>query len=322
MVVKPPKLVKGDTIGIISPSQSILLEEEQTQGFEKGIKKLEDLGFKVVLGKHAKGKYFYSAGTPKERIDDLHQMFSDPQVKAIIMSIGGETANELLPLMDFELIKNNPKIIMGMSDCTNILAPITDKTGLITFYGPDLIYGFGIQDGTESFDQQIFDCLMGGKIEWKSLGGLISDEGIKLPSGWRTIREGVVKGKLMGGYLDIILCLMATGYLRNIDKTVFYLESMQDSNILHGRLQHLKMMGFFDKISGLILGYFPDLEKDKNFFRPIGDIILELTADKNFPILQVNELGHQTKNYVWPNGLAVELNATKKTIKALESCVN
>jgi len=320
-MIKPSKLIKGDTIGIISPSQSILLEEEQTQGFEKGIKKLEGLGFKVLLGKHAKGKYFYSAGTPKERVEDLHQMFLDPQVKAIIMSIGGETANELLPLMDFGLIKNHPKIIMGMSDGTNILAPITDKAGFITFYGPDLIYEFGIQENTEDFDKQIMDCLMGQKPEWKPLNNLIDDDGVKLPLGWQTIRKGATNGRLMGGYLEEILCLMATGYLKNIDNTILYLESMEGSNTIHMRLQYLKMMGLLDKINGLILGYFPDIEKNKTYFRPIGDIILELTADKNFPILQVNELGHQVKNYVWPNGLEVELDSTNKKITALGYCV-
>lgn len=320
--IKPPKLQQGDTIAIISPSQSILLEEEQTQGFEKGIKKLESWGYKVTISNHSKGKYYYSAGTPKERVDDLHQAFLDPAVKAIIMSIGGETADELLPLIDFDLLKIHPKIIMGMSDGTNILAPITDKTGLIAFYGPDLIYGFGIQSDTEAFDRQVFDCLMGKGAKWEPLPNLVSDEGVKLSKEWKTYREGKAQGKLIGGYLEIILGLMATGYLKDIQNSIFYLESMEGSHTLHMRLQYLKMMGLFERISGLILGYFPDIEKNKKFYRDIGDIILELTADKSFPILQVNELGHQVKNYVWPNGLEVELDSSLKKITALENPVS
>lgn len=159
-IIKPPRLQKGDTIGIISPSQSVVIDNKQTRGFNKGIKKLETLGFKVLIAPHARGRYFYSAGTPEERAEDFQQMIGDRKVKAILMSMGGETANEVLPLLDFELIRHNPKIIMGMSDGTTLLCPITDKTGLITFYGPDLIYGFGLCQRAGPFHRQILECLM------------------------------------------------------------------------------------------------------------------------------------------------------------------
>lgn len=96
--IRPKRLNHGETIGIISPSQSVLITKEHAKAFEKGIKRLSGLGFKVEVGQYAREKYYYSAGTPKQRTQDLHKMFLDPEVKAILMSIGGETANELLPL--------------------------------------------------------------------------------------------------------------------------------------------------------------------------------------------------------------------------------
>lgn len=319
--IKPKRLNAGDTIGIISPSQCVELSTEHKGGFEKGVKRLEELGFKVKIGKNAKEKYFYSAGTPQQRVDDLHEMFVDPNVQAVLMSIGGDIANELLPLLNFDLIKNNPKIFMGMSDGTTLLTPITDKTGLITFYGPDLIYSFGLQSDAKDFENQILKCVMEGKVEFRSLENLTTDEGIKIPNEWETIRKGKIEGQLIGGYLEIINSLVATGYLQNLNGRILYLESMEASNTLHTRLQYLKMLRVFDKIAGLILGYFLDLEKDPNYFRPIGDIVLELTDGKSFPILQVNELGHMVKNYAWPNGLSVDLDASNRKITALERCV-
>lgn len=321
-IIKSPKLQQGDTIGIISPSQSISIEKEHKEGFEKGIKRLQELGFKVKVSKHAKGKYFYSSGTPEERVEDLHNMFKDPKVKAILMSIGGETANEVLPLLDFELIKKNPKIILGMSDGTTLLASITDKTGLVTFYGPDLIYSFGIQKDTEKFEEQMFKCLTEGKAEFKRLDNLVDDNGNIMPKEWEVIRSGKTKGKLIGGYLEIILHLIGTEYLNNIEGSILFLESMESASINHTRIQYLKMMGVFDKISGLILGYFPNIKDDMKYYRSIGDIILELTKDKNFPILQINELGHYVKNYTFPTGIEVELDTDNKTITALEDCVS
>lgn len=320
-IIKPKGLHRGDTFGIVSPSQSVLYDPKYIKGFNEGVRKLENLGFKVKVGSHARGQYFYSAGTPEERVEDIHQLFIDEKIRVILMSIGGATANEVLPLLDFQLIKRNPKIILGMSDGTTLLSPITDRTGLITFYGPDLIYGFGLATNAKLFDKQIFDCLMEGKVKFAPLRNLKTDDGKKIPEEWKTVYPGKISGRLVGGYLEIINNLVATKYLNGLDGAILYLESMEGSDIIHMRLQYMKLLGVFDRVAGLILGYFPDVEKEKHSYRPIGDIILELTQGKKLPTLQVNELGHMVMNYAWPNGLRVELDATGQKITALENCV-
>lgn len=320
--IKPPRLREGGTIGIVSPSQSVKLEPQQTKGFYKGIKTLERLGFKVKIGKHAEGKYFYSSGRPEERAEDIHEMFLDNEVQAILMSIGGETANEVLPLLDEGLIKTHPKIFMGMSDGATLLAPITDGTGMITFYGPDLIYSFGLQKAAKPFNTQIFNCLMNGEASFPALKGLRDDRGKPITDKRKTVRGGEAQGKLVGGYLETIESLIATKYLENLDGAILYLESMEGSNTIHMRLQYMELLKVFNKVAGVILGYFPDVEKSKGLYRPVGDILIEIARNKNFPILQVNELGHYVKNYAWPNGLKVKLDATNQQIIALESCVS
>jgi len=321
-MIKPPKLNKGDTIGIFSPSQSILVEPEHLKGFDNGIKRLHKLGFMTKISKHAKGKYFYSSGTPEERVSDLHELLADKEVKAILMTVGGDTANEILPLIDFDLVKQNPKIIMGMSDGTTLLAPITDKTGLITFYGPDLIYTFGLlQKDTEEFDKQILNCITGAKTEFLPLNNLADDNDNKIDLAWKTFRNGIAEGQLIGGYLEIMVELIGSGWLEDLDNKVLYLESMENAATNHLRFQYLKLMGVYDRINGLILGYFPDVKKGSPYYRAIGDIVLEMTRELDFPILQVNELGHMVKNYAWPNGTKVKLDASNKIITALESPV-
>ncbi|MFA6376544.1 MAG: LD-carboxypeptidase, partial [Candidatus Paceibacterota bacterium] len=106
-IIKPKKLNKGDTVGIVSPSAFIA--DELKPQFQKGVEFLDSLGLRVKIGKNVFKRYFCSAGTVDERVSDIHEMFSDPEVKAIIQSQGGETANELLDHLDWELIRNNPK---------------------------------------------------------------------------------------------------------------------------------------------------------------------------------------------------------------------
>lgn len=129
----PQRLHKGDTIGIISPSQSLRKRQE---AFEAAVQNFSDaLDVNIFIAPNALGQYYYSSGTTKERLDDFHQMIADPEIKAIIFSVGGNTAIDLVEGLDYELIKKHPKIITGISDATTLLNPIFAKTGLMTFLG-------------------------------------------------------------------------------------------------------------------------------------------------------------------------------------------
>lgn len=314
----PPKLNFGDTIGIISPSESIKGLEQM---YQHGLDILKELGFKIKVGKYAESSYFYSAARPEERLEDIHTMFLDKEVKAVLMTMGGDTANELLEGLDYELIKNNPKILSGISDATTLLLPIHDKTGLITFYGPDLVFTFGQECYPAQIKQQILDAWTQGSFTISAIDNLIDDNNKVVNDKWETIRSGVAEGQLAGGYLSIVSMLYASSQIGSLKGKILFIESMGESNIIHNRLQWLKLLGVFNEISGLILGYSPDLTPDSKYYRDIGDIVLELTEDKNFPILKINELGHCIPNYAWPIGQKVMLDASNKEISFIGSTV-
>ncbi len=136
----PEKLNFGDTIGVISPSAPLagLVEHR----YKNGIKKLEELGFNVIVGKHALEVTSYTAGSAEERAEDIMEFFKNKNVKAIISFIGGYHSNQILKYLDFEVIKNNPKILMGYSDMTVLLLAIYKKCGFFTFYGPSVLNQF------------------------------------------------------------------------------------------------------------------------------------------------------------------------------------
>src|SRR3989344_3608165 len=152
----PQRLKKGDCIGIVSPSDP--LTKEIKNQFEKGIKVLEGMGFKVLLGKHL------SSQNPKEKAADINDLFSNKKVKAIMCTQGGDSAEKILPLINWKEVKNNPKIFMGISDITFLLNAIYQKTGLITFHGNDVCYGFG-RNPTSYDKQEFFNIVVKGDVK-------------------------------------------------------------------------------------------------------------------------------------------------------------
>ena len=140
-MIKPPRLKPGDTIGIVSPSWGGA--GAYPHRVEQGIRQIEALGFKARLAPHALGQHGFVSATPEQRASDLHSMFADPEVNAILATIGGDHACHLLPRLDFDLIQSHPKILMGFSDNTVLNVAIWQRTGLVTFNGPMLLTDFG-----------------------------------------------------------------------------------------------------------------------------------------------------------------------------------
>ena len=212
----PKRLKVGDTIGIVSPSGPV--NEELKHQFDKGIDFLKNLGFKVKIGKNALSNSLKYSATPQEKADDMNAMFADDEIKAVICSQGGANANSILPLLDFEIIKNNPKIFLGISDITVLLNAIYQKTGLVTFHGNDIMWGFGTEH-TDYDEQEFKDRLIEGKIGE-----------IKHNSEWGCIRDGVAEGVLIGGNLNCLNKLVGTEYLPDFKDKILLLESFDESN--------------------------------------------------------------------------------------------
>lgn len=304
----PKRLAQGDTIGVVSPSTSITPESEDR--FRQGMTFLENLGFRLVAGKHVRSTTWGYAASPREKAEDVNRMFADESVRAIICSQGGDTANACLPYLDWDTILSNPKVFLGISDITVLLNAIFHKTGLVTFHGNDVLWGFG-RNPTEYDRQEFVARLMNAEIGQ-----------VKPNRERRTIRSGVAEGKLLGGNLNCLLKLAGTPYFPDFAGAILFVEAL---NISPARCDHLfqqlAQIGIFDQIRGAVIGYIDGLENDAHAVAQMEDVLLRVTADHDFPILKTGDFGHNCPNTVLPVGGTVRINADLRTMEILEPCV-
>jgi len=304
----PAKLLPGDAIGVIAPSDPV------TEDFEgrlnEGREVLESMGFKVKFGKHICSNSLGYAATPRQKADDLHTMFTDPEVKAVICAQGGDTANAPLHLLDWDLIRNNPKIFLGLSDITVLLNAIHHMTGLVTFHGGDLLWSFG--NDLPQYDRDEF-CRQ-----------LIRGEVGEIPpnSARESLRMGRAAGKLLGGNLRCLLKLAGTPYWPNFAGAIFFLEAYEISpKACHAAFSQLLQIGVFDQIDGAIVGYIDSMQREPTPPPHMEDILLEMTALYDFPILKINDFGHNCPNTILPVGAQAALDADQQTLTLLSPCV-
>ncbi|KJR40165.1 peptidase U61 LD-carboxypeptidase A [Candidatus Magnetoovum chiemensis] len=300
----PQKLWHGDKIGIVSLSDPVKGQEHLDQ-LENGIRFLRDLGFTVE-----KGQYISSFETDK-KVLDLHYFFSVPSVRAVISTQGGNSAELALPYIDWELIGNNPKIFMGLSDITVFLNAIHFKTGLITFHGNDVRYSLG-SSPSEYDKNELIERLMRGKT------GYIPSSGERR----KTIRSGKASGRLLGGNLRCLLKLVGTGCWPDFTEAILFLEALNiDKERCLMYFTELEALNVFNVINGVIIGHVYSMQKDHPQEAQMEDILLNFTRNHTFPILKVNDFGHKCPNTVLPLGVNAEIDADEKTIKILDKFV-
>lgn len=300
-----PRLNVGDRIGIVSPSDPV--REPLLDQYQRGIACLEQMGFRVVAGEHVRSITLGYAAAAQEKADDINRMFADPSIRAIICSQGGSTANACLEYLDWDLIRANPKIFIGISDITVLLNAIYHQTGLVTFHGNDVMWGFGRTPA--AYDSEEFTArLVQGAI------------GQVRPNGERhTIRGGAAEGKLLGGNLHCLLKLAGTPYFPDFAGAILFVEAL---NITPESCEHLftqlKHMGIFDQIAGVVIGYIDGLED-----APIQmhDVLLYVTPGHHFPILKTRDFGHNCPNTTLPVGARVRIDADSREIEIVEPCV-
>jgi muramoyltetrapeptide carboxypeptidase len=298
-------LRKGDTIGIISPSMPLVLEEEEQ--FNKGVEYFKRLGFNIKLGKYIRSDKLGYGATPEEKAEDLNEMFADKKVKAVICSQGGITCNNCLDVIDWECIRDNPKIFLGISDITVLLNSIYKKTGLITFHGNDVVWGYG-RSCEEYENKELISRLIDGKT------GEITARKERL-----SIRNGIAEGKLLGGNLRCLLKLAGTEYFPDFSDSILFLEDIGVSPAeCDSNLYHLKQMGVFDKVKGVVIGYIDGMD-NSDATPKLEGILKRITTEYSFPILKIYELGHNCQNAILPVGAKVKINAQEKSVSITES---
>ena len=301
--MRAEKLKRGDTIGIIAPSEPIT--EEYKEYRKKSIKIFEDMGFKIKLSKNIyKNTLGYSA-TPEEKASDINDMFSDKEVKAIISAVGGDNSFNCLGLIDYENIKRNPKIICGYSDATNYLEAIYTKTGLITYHHLEMI-DLG-RKSKKDFELSQFKKIL--------IDGTLGE--VDKNSKYITLQKGCVEGIIVGGNVPSMVTLLNTEYFPDLTDKILFLEvfaTSTDFDLADRYIGLLKYHGVFDKIKGLWIGhYHGDTEDTK-----IEDIFMRHLKEYDFPILKCDDFGHDCEKVVIPIGSKVKLDANNCKVIILE----
>lgn len=300
-VIKP-----GDTIGVIAPSNIILEKDEEY--IEKSTKLFKDLGYKIKFGKYVRENSLGYGATAEQKAEDINNMFADNEVKAIICVKGGEDSNTTFDYIDYEIIKNNPKIICGFSDITSITNCIYSKTGLVTFNGPtfksltswETDYGF--KELIKRFQDKSLEL------------GIKDDE-------YETVQEGIAEGELIGGNLSLTTKLVCGKYSIDFTDKILFIEELgfeSDPNLVNNNLYYMKQNGVFDKIKGIWVGNY---EHESGI--AIEKILLDvLDGEYSFPIIKSNNFGHCDKKTVIPIGTKARIDTTNdKKIILLEDCV-
>lgn len=304
--ILPSKLNIGDTIGVVAPSSPIIGDNIEELNKAKEI--VEKSGFKVKYSKNLFSNTNVYCSTAKEKAEDINEMFADKNVQMIWCAKGGNNSNSTFEYLDYELIRQNPKIICGYSDITSLTNIITEKTGLVTFSGTN--FKTIATDNTNYSYNQAINRFVNGSLSL----GLENEE-------YKTIRQGKVEGMLVGGNLSLIRGLVLGKYQIDFNNKILFLEELGIETgpaLASNYLYYMKQNGVFEKIKGLWIGSY---EHESNI--SLEKIVLDVIKDEyNFPIIKSNNFGHIETKTVIPIGTKakIDTNQTKK-IELIEKCV-
>lgn len=316
--IYPEKLKTGDEVRVIAPARSMSLISKESR--EIANKRFADLGLKLTFGKHIEESDDFVSSSIESRIKDLHEAFADKNVKAILTVIGGFNSNQLLRYIDWNLIKNNPKILCGFSDITALNNSIFAKTGLVSYSGPHY----------STFGQKLYfdytldyfkKCLMSDEpFEIKPSDSWTDDKWYANQDdrnpikneGWLVINEGEAQGAIIGANLCTFNLLQGTEYSPKFPKdTILFIEDDEMSNAVtfDRDLQSVIHQPGFENIKGIVIGRFQNISKITNSL--LTQIIKTKKELNNLPVIANVDFGHTSPIITFPIGGEVEINASK-----------
>ncbi len=295
------KLKIGDTIGVIAPDKA--LKSLDKLYLERATEFFESLGLKIKYGKYLFSDRNYCAGTPQERANDINNMFLNKEIKAIFTVKGGDMANGVLPFLDFENIKNNPKIFCGMSDITLLLCAINKMTGLITYHCNDYIY-YGKGKVTEYDKNEIVDKLF-------NANNLIHPYNDRE---FINFNEKIITGKSYGTNVRCLLKLLGTPYMPNLNNSILFLEGYKSDiiqwNSLLEQYNQMKVLN-----NAVVFGYIYQLQfEDKNKYNITDELI---KINNKVPIVKTDDFGHKHPNAIIPIGVDIRIDSNNKSINIM-----
>lgn len=314
ITIKPKKLQKGDTIGLIAPASAIKLEV-----LESAKETLRSMGFNPFHTNRILGNHGYFSNTDKERAADVNEMFANPNIDGILCARGGYGCTRIMDLIDFEMIKKNPKVLLGFSDITALANGIYQKTGLITFHGP---VGSTLNDAYSI--AQLKKVLITPKDRLSIENVTLASELAQQSEFERyTINSGKATGKLVGGSLSLITAMMGTPYEIDFTGTIVFLEDVGEAPYRIDRMLTQLLEGSsFKNAAGIMFGVSKDCDKPAS---PDGftlkQVILDAIKPLGIPAAHGMSFGHVANNFTIPIGIAATFDADTMTLDLLEAAV-
>jgi muramoyltetrapeptide carboxypeptidase LdcA involved in peptidoglycan recycling len=345
-MIKPQKLMSGDKVAAISLSWGG--PGTFPHRYAAGKQQLEkEFGLTVVETAHAKKDAAWLQNNPKARAEDLMAAFADPSIKAIISTIGGEDSIRILPYLNLDIIRSNPKIFMGYSDPT-ISHLACYKAGLVSFYGPAIMAGFGENGGlfpymVESVRKTLFSSMPIGNIkpnpngwtvetlDWAKPENQYRKRKLNPSKGWKFIQgDGIRKGHLLGGCFEVLDWLRGTALWPDADQwrdAILFLETSEEAPSPNDVLRGLRVyaaMGILDKLSAILFarpgGQIPP-EKFTEYDEALHQVVSEEEGLTDLPIITHMDFGHTDPMFILPYGIEAEVNCDKKQLTILENAV-
>ena len=305
-MIIPDRLKLGDTIGVVAPSNPII--GDNIEELQRAKQIVEKNGFKVKFSKNIYANTNGYSSTAQEKAEDINQMFQDQEVKMIWCAKGGNNSNTVFELLDYDIIKRNPKVLCGYSDITSITNIITAKTGLITFNGTN--FKTVATDETDYSFQEVLKRFLEGSL----VLGREEEE-------YQTIQEGQVEGELIGGNLNCLHSLVSGKYKLDFSNKILFIEDLgvESNPAMESHfLSHLKQNGVFDQIKGIWIGNYQHESKI-----PLEQIVLDVLEEEyTFPIIKSNNFGHIETKTVIPIGTKAKIDTNQnRKIELVENCV-
>ena len=314
-LIFPDRLSPGDTIMLIAPSGSLGKDR-----MNLARKRLEDRGYFILQSPDLFRAWGYLGGTDERRAQELMDAFENKSVKAIFPGTGGYGTTRILHMLDYDIIKNNPKILIGFSDITGLHLAIHKWTGLITFHSPNPMYGLGSENNLYPVSDMYF---------WKAIeeqndnGYLIDLAPFGLADSVIVIQSGTGTGQLIGGNLSLISTLMGTPYEIETDGKILFIEDVGEAPYRIDRyLSQLKLAGKFDHVRGVILGKFTrrsDEPPDDPDSFTMMEVLQQYFSVMKVPVVANFPVGHYKYNVTLPIGVMVTLDANQTLIHVLQS---
>lgn len=319
-ILRPKALRAGDLVAVAALSGG--LDQSEAPLFERGVKAIEQLGFRVRVSPlvDLEKRWWWAAAPPRTVAEDFNALLRDPEVRAIFALTGGRMVMSYLDLIDYAAVEADPKPVLGFSDIATLHLALFSRTGLASLHSDLVTYGFGERD----------DCEPGRRDELADLYLRVltrdTATGALPPGGqWESWRPGRAEGPLVGGLLNRLVRVQATPYAlapERFDGAILFWEEVGTSYAgVWTDLQVLRLAGVFDRIAGMVVGTPFDVDPTPGGPETLRELVLDTLGGRDIPVLGCVDVGHNPPNVPLPLGVRAEVDADALTLSLLEPAV-